>query len=101
MSAQIATIAFVLGIFGLFALDRDRKARTFPALWLPVVWLSIGGSRMVSQWLQLAPESSADQYLEGSPLDRNILMVFIVAGVAVLLGRGQEVATLLRANGPI
>src|SRR5438094_257977 len=104
MGAEIATIAFALGIVGLFALDRDRKARTSPALWLPVVWLSIGGSRMVSQWLQPAPASSDDeylQYLEGSPLDRNILTALIVAGVMVLLGRGREVTTLLRANGAI
>src|SRR6266705_2205979 len=102
MHAKIATIAFALGILGLFALDRDRKARTSPALWLPVVWLSIGGSRMVSQWLQWAPEAaSPDQYLEGVPLDRNILTALIVVGAIVLLRRRQEVAALLRANGTI
>jgi len=101
MSGHVAIIVFALGILGLSTLDRDRTARTSKALWIPVVWLSIGGSRMVSQWLQMAPPSSVDQYLDGSPLDRNILMGLLALGVMVLLSRGRQVETLLRANGPI
>jgi len=100
--SQTATVAFALGILVLFVLDRDRKVRTSLALWIPVVWLWIGGSRTVSQWLQMAPTTlSADQILEGSPLDRNIVMGLTAVGVCVLLRRGQRVATLLRAHGAI
>ena len=48
MSPTIATIVFAMGIVGLFALDRERKAQTSKALWIPVVWLLINGSRPVS-----------------------------------------------------
>ena len=51
MTPGIATVVFAVGILGLFALDWDRNARTSKALWLPVVWVSLAGSRMVSQWL--------------------------------------------------
>ncbi len=51
MTSVIATVFFAVGILGLFALDRDRNARTSKALWLPVIWMSLAGSRMVSQWL--------------------------------------------------
>ena len=51
MNPQAATVAFAIGILALFVLDRDPKARTTFALWIPIVWLSIGGSRVVSQWL--------------------------------------------------
>src|SRR6059036_3340432 len=99
MTASVATIVFALGILGLFALDRDRSARTSPALWLPVIWLAIGGSRMVSDWLhEGAPDltspgrlATIEQTMDGSPLDRNILMGLIAVGVMVLLWRKQRV----------
>jgi hypothetical protein len=41
------------------------------ALWIPMTWLAIGGSRVVSAWLDPnAQVSAADAYLEGNPLDR-------------------------------
>ena len=40
----VATLVFLVGILGLFALDRDSRDRTSKALWLPVFWLMIIGS---------------------------------------------------------
>src|SRR5688572_27907683 len=102
MPREMATSVFVVGILGLFVLARDRESRTSPALWISVVWVSIASSRMVSQWLQPGRTmTSADQYLDGSLLDRVILAGLLAAGVMVLLARGRRVQTLLRANGPI
>ncbi|MFQ5790320.1 MAG: O-antigen ligase family protein [Acidobacteriota bacterium] len=102
MPPQIATVVFALGILGLFMLDRDRKSQVSPALWIPVAWVSIGASRMVSQWLGLAPIlESPDQYLEGSPLDRLILSGLLVAGLLILAARGRRSGAFLRANGPL
>ena len=101
MPPQIATVVFAVGILGLFLLDRDRKARVSPALWIPVAWVLIAASRNVSQWLGLAPTmESPDQYLEGSPLDRLILAGLMVAGLMVL-ARRRRARTFLRANGPL
>lgn len=99
--SQIATVVYAFGILGLFVLDRDRKARTSKALWLPVVWLLINGSRPVSVWLQIGPPTSADLYLEGSPLDRNIYLALLAAGLIVLLGRQATVVRFLQANPSI
>jgi exopolysaccharide production protein ExoQ len=108
MNPQLATLVFALGIWGLFILDRDRKARTSFALWIPVVWLLIAGSRMVSVWLEstgLADTgiwySHPDQYLEGSPIDRNVFTVLLILGLIVLASRRKKVGRLLRANVPI
>ncbi len=102
MSQAIATMVYALGILGLFWLDRDREARTSTALWIPVTWVLLAGSRMVSLWLQVGTDvESPDQYLEGSPLDRLVLTGLLVAGMIVLVSRGRQVGTLLRANGPI
>ncbi|HYL16387.1 MAG TPA: O-antigen ligase family protein, partial [Terriglobales bacterium] len=68
----------------------------------PVVWVLLAGSRMVAQWFQLEPAvETANQYLEGSPLDRFIFSALLAAGLIVLLARRRWVGTFLRANGPI
>ena len=95
---QIATFIFIVGILGLFFLNRDPEEKTSKALWIPVVWLLIIGSRPVSVWLQMAPPSSADQYLDGSPLDRNVYIGLLALGLIVLFNRRTAVAKLLRSN---
>jgi exopolysaccharide production protein ExoQ len=102
MPPAIASAIFAVGIFGLFILDRDREAKTSKALWIPVLWLLINGSRPVSMWLQLStPMDTPDQYLDGSPFDRVVYLVLLIAGLIVLVRRGRKVGTLLRANAPI
>jgi len=101
MPPHIATVAYCIAILGLFWLDRDEGYKASKALWIPVVWMLIAGSRMVSEWLQVAPATTVDQYLEGSPLDRLVLGGLLAAGLIVLVSRGRKVVALLRANGPI
>lgn len=102
MSPQLGTILFALGILGLFALDRDRKARTSWALWIAVAWLLVGGSRNVGQWLMLgAPVDNSQAYIEGDPVDRMVLGALVALGIAVLAMRGKKTRGLLRSNMPI
>src|SRR5207249_2294409 len=102
MPQGVATVVYGLFILALFLLDRDRKSRVSPALWIPVAWVLLAGSRMVSDWLEPARViTSPDQYLEGSPLDRLVLTGLLAAGLMVLLARGRRAGTFLRANGPI
>jgi len=53
MPPKVALAACIVGIFGLMWLDRDDERRTSRALWIPIVWLAIASSRMLSQWLSL------------------------------------------------
>src|SRR6266571_84796 len=102
MSPSIATVIYGFFLLGLFLLDRDPKSRTSPALWIPVAWVLIAGSRMVSPWLGAGHTyETADQILDGSPLDRLVLTGLLAAGLVVLLARGRRVGTFPRANGPI
>jgi O-antigen ligase len=89
------------GIAVLCYLDRDRSVRTSKALWLPVVYLWIIGSRSVSAWLGVTPSSGTNVQLEGSPLDAAIFAVLLAAAIVVLIGRGKRALTLLAANWPI
>ena len=97
----IATLVTCLGILTLLLANRDPKMRTSPALWLVVIWVAIATSRPVSVWLQIAPERSVDQYLEGTPLDRNVFTVLLVMGLIVLSGRSRKVLPLLQSNLPL
>src|SRR6266481_2682852 len=93
MPPQIATVLFAVGIAGLFWLDRDDSVRTSKALWLPVIWLSIAGSRSPFAWFGMwVPAGIPGQLLAGS-------LMFL--GLVVLMLRRKEVASTLKASWPI
>ena len=100
MNPSLASLIYACGVAGLFYLGRDAKARTSKALWLPVVWLWIVGSRGVSIWLGVGPTSGNVQ-LDGSPLDAAVFGLLLAAAVGVLIRRGKRPRTLLTANWPI
>jgi O-antigen ligase len=99
MSPRIASSVFFLGIIALLYLDRDRRSKTTPAIWIAVIWVFLGASRMASQWLGFGGAlNSPDQYLEGSPLDAALLTTLLGCGLAVLVVRRQQVLKILSAN---
>lgn len=101
MPPAVAAVIFVLGVVGLFLLERDRESRLSPALWIPVAWVLLA-ARALSDWLEPGRAMrSPDQYLEGSPLDRLVLTGLLAVALIVLLARGRRVAALLRLNWPI
>ena len=101
MSPSSSLLLLVVGIAGLFYLDRDNSIRTSKALWLPVIWLWIVGSRPVSSWLGLSPVSGDSQLLDGSPLDRSVFLLLLIAGILVLAHRSLRTRVFLRASWPI
>ncbi len=107
MSPVLASVLCAIGILTLFALDRDRQVRASKALWIPVVWLLINGSRSVTEWLAVlgfenaGPVSSPEAYLEGTPADRLVFLLLLAAGVVVLIRRWRQVVLLLKNNGVI
>jgi len=102
MSPLLATALFAIITLGLFVLDREKQQRASPAVWIPVLWLGLSGSRMISQWLGGPGQAmSVDQALEGNALDRNILTALIVLGICVLIKRQATVSSILGSNIPI
>lgn len=99
MNPLFATTICVCGIAGLFYLDRDNRGLTSKALWLPVVWFWLTGSRSVSAWLGLAPTGNVQ--LEGSPLDAAIWGVLLAVALVVLIRRGKKTRALLTSNWAI
>ena len=103
MPTAIATVICVVGIVGLFILDRERKLHTSKALWIPVVWLLIAGSRPLSLWMPAGNAlASLDKVnVEANPVNVVVFSVLLAAGLIVLASRKRQVGRLLRANWPI
>lgn len=69
----------------LFVRDRKFRPMSSGALWVPLLWLAIIGSRPVSVWLGASlPIETAGDYAEGSPLDAAVYFLLMLAGLAVL-----------------
>jgi len=98
MNPSIARLLFAVGIAGLFYLNRDKSVRTSRALWIPVIWLWIIGSRSVSLWLSGAsPNPSA----EGTSTDTLVYSLLLASGVVLLARRGQRTLSVAVASWPI
>lgn len=93
--ASLLTAALVLYLF----LDEARgNATRRPALWIPVLWMTITGSRFVSQWLNLGSGESAASSAEGSPLDAVYFSTLIAAALVTLHRRRVDWGRLFRDN---
>jgi exopolysaccharide production protein ExoQ len=104
MGASLALSICTIGIGGLFFLDRDKSVRNSKALWVPVLWLGIIGSRPISAWFGLgtgSSQSGLDATLEGSPIDAPIFESLLAIGVMVLICRKKDTKGFLKINGPI
>jgi exopolysaccharide production protein ExoQ len=68
-------------------------------LWIPLLWILIAGSRPVSLWFGEGTrlETYAD-HLEGSPLDRAVFGLLIIAGSLVLLRRRMNWGEIFASN---
>jgi exopolysaccharide production protein ExoQ len=89
------TFAF---IFLLFRRDAPEKHGVSRALWIPLIWLVITGSRTVNQWINLRAGNSIIDPGDGSPLDAAVYFSLIVLGYYVLRKRGVNLATFARNN---
>jgi O-antigen ligase len=99
MPPAIASIIFTIGILGLFYLDRHEDSRVSKALWIPAVWLFLCSSRAPSLWFGVRQSlDSSDILVEGSPFDRNIFTILMLAALAVLVARSGRVGPMLRKN---
>ncbi len=101
MPSQLATLLCFLFIFYLFWTELKKKIDGVSrAIWIPLFWMILAGSRYVSQWLNLgAPvEMTTDVYLEGSPMDRAGFLILIIVGALILYKRHLNWRMLFRKN---
>ncbi len=103
MGAPLAFLICSIGVAGLFYLNRDKSVQNSKALWLPVIWLWIAGSRPVSAWFGIGGGAGDNlaSTLDGSPMDAAVFLVLVVVGLIVLFHRKKKTRIFLAANIPI
>jgi exopolysaccharide production protein ExoQ len=88
MLPSIALIICLFFIIALVWLDRRGREKVSVAIWIPIIWMMILGSRAVSSWFNLGLRmESPEDYLEGSPFDRAIYIILLITGVIILWKR--------------
>ena len=90
------TVCFV--VF-LFRRDSRERPNVTGALWLPLIWLLLMGSRSAAQWLSTFGFQTVGSLEEGTPLDAAIYSSLIVVGLCVLSKRQVSIAEVLQNNG--
>jgi exopolysaccharide production protein ExoQ len=102
MPPTIALMAWAVLLIALLALDPAKIKGTSLALWVPVIWMFILGSRLPSQWLGLNRLGTAAQALEeGNPVDRTISSLLILLAIVILMTRSFRWDGFLRRNGAL
>jgi exopolysaccharide production protein ExoQ len=97
----VAAIIYVVGIVGLFWIDRAQP-QVSKALWIPTAWLMIICSRPTSMWLGISTSADTETvYLEGSPIDAAVFIALTVAALVVVITRIHRVEPILRGNLPV
>jgi exopolysaccharide production protein ExoQ len=92
MSPQTALLVWLVLLLALLYFDSAKVPGTSVALWVPVIWLFILGSRLPSQWLAdqvfgWSQAAKAQAMEDGNPLDRSILFGLILLSFVILILR--------------
>ena len=98
MPPVLALTIWLALLFGLLCFDPAREPGISFALWIPLLWMLIIGSRLPSQWFGLQVGSLAQAMAEGNPLDRSIDLAMIVICVAVLAARSFNWGSFVLRN---
>jgi len=101
MTRQFALFIHIAFILWLFFKDRKLRPMTSVALWIPLLWIMIIGTRAVSIWFAVEPpqgEVSDSILAGGSPFDRNISLLLIISGIIILLKRRIQWSVFIKSN---
>jgi exopolysaccharide production protein ExoQ len=98
MPPTLATLLWLLLLLLLLRFDPARDPEASSCLWLPVIWLSIAGSRLPSQWLGIQSGSLAQALEEGNSLDRTIECLVILLAIGILVSRSFRWHDLFARN---
>ena len=89
MPPFLALILWVIFLVALLRFDPARIIKPSPALWVPLIWLFIVGSRLPAVWIggQVAAGGSLE---DGNPVDRVIFLILILTAIGTLVSRSFQ-----------
>jgi len=98
MPPKIATLLTIVLILFLFIWESRKGEKVSSALWLPVMWMAITGTRFVGQWLNLGGWNDGNNYQDGSLIDALYFSSLIIIGICVLVSRRIILSKILKNN---
>jgi exopolysaccharide production protein ExoQ len=96
MPSELALLLYFIFVSYLFWTDTKRRTNVSNALWVPLIWMTIMGSRLVSQWLGFGVTAGSVE--EGNPVDATVLSLLIGAGIFILARRRVTLLRIVRDN---
>jgi len=97
--ALLGTLGFVSFLFWR---DIRQRPNVTGAVWLPIIWVMLMGSRSVTQWLSVLNVPIAlGTSDEGNPLDALVYFTLIAAGFYVLNNRQVSLSEVFQNNGMV
>ncbi|HVB58324.1 MAG TPA: O-antigen ligase family protein [Candidatus Acidoferrales bacterium] len=98
MSPTLALFLWLVLLLGLLRFDPAKDSGTSLALWVPLIWMFIVGSRMPSQWLDMQVGTAAQAFEEGNPLNRSVFLALTLLAMGILLSRSFKWSGFLTRN---
>lgn len=98
MTATVALLLWFVLLLALLYFDPAKDRKTSVALWVPVTWLFILGSRLPSVWLAGPGRSTAANLEEGNPLDRAVFFGLMLLAFGILISRTFNWADFFKRN---
>jgi len=95
MPPSLALLLWFMLLLALLRFDPAREQGTSLALWVPVMWIFIVGSRLPSQWVGGQLQQTVE---EGNTLDRTIYSLLILLAFGILMSRSFEWEKLFVRN---
>lgn len=98
MPPSLALLLWFIFLLSLLCFDPAKDSKSSPALWVPVIWMFIIGSRLPSQWLdgQVGPATQALE--EGNPIDRTVLSLLMLLAIGILISRSFNWSNFFARN---
>lgn len=98
MPPRIAAFLTIIFILFLFRRESRKNGKVSGALWLPVMWMAITGTRFVGQWLSLSNFNDDGIGTEGSTIDALYFLTLIITGIYVLNQRQILISKIVKEN---
>jgi exopolysaccharide production protein ExoQ len=98
MPPSVALLLWLILLIGLLRFDPAKVPETSLALWVPVIWMFIVGSRLPSQWFGGQVGQAAQALEEGNPLDRSVYFILMLLAIGILISRSFRWSDFLARN---
>jgi exopolysaccharide production protein ExoQ len=98
MPPSLALFLWLILLMALLRLDPAKESATSPALWVPVAWMFVLGTRLPSQWLGGQVGQVAQALEEGNPLDASFNSLLILLAIGILMSRSFKWGDFLVRN---